>query len=169
MLLSKNILHIAFFIDKQKYCVQLCMLLYSFLSSKSSVFISSLLSFKSQYRLSAMFLYSFNLKLSVPSVIFLNIVLAKLYSSCNNIFKTGFKMQINTYKRKPKAYTVLRSPFVYKKSREQLLITTNNVSIFFYINTKCILLVEYLEFLLWKYTCFVSGTRVLVLKKKLIK
>jgi hypothetical protein len=148
VLLSKSIFHIVFFVNRQLTPMQVCQIIYVFLSSKSSVFLSFILYSYISYKIKVGFLYSFNLKLTVSNIIFLNVILATLYSGLNQIFKISFNVCINTFHKKHKLYTVLRSPFIFKKTREQFIITTNKATIFFNVNTDSNLLVEYLVYLL---------------------
>jgi hypothetical protein len=169
MLLSKKEVHLLFSRNKQKYFMELFTLLYSILRNQSSFFLSHTLYYCGQYRIRALFTQIFHLKVNVASATFLNVILARLYNSFSGLLKIGFDIKTNTYNKNQKDYTVLRSPFVHKKTREQLLIMTTTATIFISINIHSIILVEYLIFLLYKKTCFVSGTRLLVIKKKAVK
>jgi ribosomal protein S10 len=75
------------------------------------------------------FSFSYILKLSSVDKSLLNNNLLNLIEKLKN-FNSYITFQLNKIRNSKKEYTVLRSPFVYKKSREQFIIERQNSSFF---------------------------------------
>jgi ribosomal protein S10 len=106
----------------------------------------------------------FCLKIFVSDIIFLNRVITLIYNSVK-AFSTTITFTSSYIKKKKKNYTVLRSPFVHKTSREQLGVDESVAEVNIKIGTKTIIIINFVQHLLMRLnTCFFSK---ILLKKKL--
>jgi ribosomal protein S10 len=146
MLLSKKLLHLVNFLKKQK--VLKTFFLYSIcynLKKKMTFFIVYLSVFKYFLKEKQLpsFLITFNL--NVVNNFFFNNVLLKVFNVIKGV-NIDTSLIFSSVKTKKKKYTVLRSPFVHKKSKEQFSFET--FMGFFTVNLKqkSIFILDYLEF-----------------------
>lgn len=145
MLLSKKLLHLSNFIKKQKTIKPfLLSLVFYNLKTKNYLFIIYLNNFKYflKKKHSPSFLMVF--KINVLNNIFFNRILFKIFhliKSINLIFFFKFSV-LNSNKE---TYTILRAPFVHKKSKEQFFF--KNFLGFFTLSLKKtnIFIIDYLE------------------------
>jgi len=121
MLLPKNLFTIIYIIYNQKnikvstsYNLIYSILLNSFIFNY--IILNYLIFF---FKRHIKFLCTYNLKLAVPNWIIFNSIVLLIFKKFKNLhcFK---KLKFNIIKKKIKRYTLLRSPFKYKKSREYL-------------------------------------------------
>lgn len=145
MLLSKKIYYLFHIVKSQKKNKNFLIgsVFYSF-EKKRFFFIIflSMIKFFIKKKLNPSFFFSFKIK--VASRVFFNMVFLKLYNIIN-IVNFHKLFSFSTLICKKRIYSVLRSPFVYKKSKTQL--TQENFKGFFTVDLKevNVFLLDFLE------------------------
>jgi len=165
MLILKNFIHILFFLKNQKNCVFILIL---YITKKNIDFlISQILRFNCYFKKKNQSSFFFRFKISTLNRFFFNRVILKLFDTLKTLdLKVIFKF--NMIKKKRNTHTVLRSPFVYKSSREQFFfenfkgILTLSVK-----NKKGCFLIEYIESILFKALSFPFVFKIII--KKVVK
>jgi len=146
MLVSKKVIHLTKFIKKEYKKHFTKELVYTIAKPRLfALSLKSLFDFKYLCYNTTELRYSYKIKLSTPSSAALNVSLMRvvtLLKFINFIFKIKFNFLIS----KSRSYTLLRSPFVNKKSREQLEKTTKVGLINLKVDIKNIFFLEYLEY-----------------------
>jgi len=167
MILNKEFIHLSAIGKKQKIIKNyyLEFLGYSFLKKVGLYFFTNVLYDSKRFTRLICLQYILRIKLSVPVSNFLNrmnILIHQVLSVCKNI-----NVMFGVIQKQTRNYTLLRSPFVYKKSREQLAsdIITREIIINFGIYSPGF--VEYLENVFNLYFKNESFFK-LVIKKELI-
>jgi len=131
--IKKRVIHLLFYNKKQKLIFRIVGLYFFTIALKK--------------KLIPFFIYLFELQL--PNLILFNRILFRFFEILN-IFclKLNFRFSyLNSLKKK---YTMLRSPFIYKKSREQYFIEHLKGFIFWKIGFKNVIFIECLDFFLKK-------------------
>jgi ribosomal protein S10 len=123
MLISKNFMHVLYFLKKQK---KILFILFSYAFKQKILFyLAYLLNIKfflkNMYKPSFFFYF----KISVLNKFFFNQVLFKIFDYIKGI-NVKIISNVSCVKKKKSVYTVLRSPFVHKKSKEQFVIEKFN-------------------------------------------
>jgi hypothetical protein len=165
MLLSKKILHILSIVQNQQNIIR-SLVFFFYVEVKKVLFIIIYLSIFNIFlkkKILPLYLYIFEIKL--PNFILFNNIILKVYELLRSIdFSINF--QLNFIKKKTKKITILRSPFVYKKTKEQFVFEKFKGYVFMYVGIKNIFIIEYLDFFFKSLLGFSNIFKVLL--KKLI-
>jgi len=163
MLLSKKLIHL-FNISKNQHKIKKFLdysLLYINIKQVFLFYIG--LIFLKFFKKKLSPLYVFLFEIIVPDFMIFNRVLFKLFGLLKTI-DLKIKFTFNSVNKFRKYYIVLRSPFVYKKSREQFIIEKIKGFFFFNIGHKNTFSVKYLEFFFRGITGFSYSSKVLIKK-----
>lgn len=110
--------------------------------------------------------YIFKIKVSICSFIYIKSIMSAMYNILD-ICKISMDRKVFFKKNSGNKYTVLRSPFVFKKSREQLIIETNYFEIHVNFGIRISLIIEFIELLLYFIIYKLDFLKILI-KKKII-
>lgn len=145
MLVSKRVIHLTKFIKKEYQRNFTKELVYTIAKPKLiALNINSLFDFKYLCYNTLEPEYSYKIKLSTPSVSALNVSLVKVVTLLK-LLSFIFKIKFNSLTSNSRSYTLLRSPFVNKKSREQLTKITKVGLVTLKAGVKNIFFFEYVE------------------------
>lgn len=149
MLVNKKLVHLIQFILLQKKIKIIVnfRLFYTIVKSKLILFIVSGL-FISQFFLSSKIniFYKYRIKMKVPDIAIFNNSIVN-FLMLLSITKAENICSFNFLSATKKSFTLLRSPFVYKKSREQLMFKTTLGLITIKINKDSnFFFIEYLDY-----------------------
>jgi len=165
MLLSKKILHILSRIQNQQSIIRFQVFFFYIKLKKLLFIIIHLCVFNIFFKKKILPLYLYIFEIKLPNFILFNSIILKVYELFKSIdFHIYF--QLNFVKKINKKLTILRAPFVYKKTKEQFVFEKFKGYIFIYIGIKNIFIIEYLDFF---FKALVGFSKVFkVLLKKLI-
>ena len=166
MLLTQGFLHMLFFIKKKECVLKIYRVIFGFLSIFLGRYLKSLFDIYISYKKYRVFSYKFGIKLLVPSNFFLNTAWLSLYNVFYGFLKLERSGKAGTIVKNNKGFTVLRSPFVNKKSREQLVREVHSLWSSFSVDICYPMIVEYVEFLLKSYVHTTAGLKLLRIKRK---
>jgi len=166
MLLYKEFLHVLVLKKETFLEKQVCSLVYSFLRKRFINCLSFVFFIVSVYKKNLTPYIIIYIKTNVPSISYLNtgLVLLKL---CSRFIKKKLGATFNTVKKVNKNFTLLRSPFVDKKSREQIVFHNNSSVVTFQIGVNKLIIINYVEYIIKKWFFKISFLKLLI-KKKLI-
>jgi ribosomal protein S10 len=88
------------------------------------------------------------LSIKSPSLVLLNVLFQSVINCYKKKFSAWVIVKFSFFKKLLRAFTVIRSPFVYKSSREQLCIVTYQAKLF--LQMENFYIADYLEFFLVK-------------------
>jgi ribosomal protein S10 len=165
MLISKKFIHVILFIKKQKN--NLFVLVIYVLKKKITNYASYLVQIKSFLKKKNNLSFIFQFKVSVLNNFFFNRIVLKIFDVFKNINVKVFS-KFSCVNSKKKNYTILRSPFVYKKSKEQFFF--ERFKGFFTIslkNQKNLFFIDYIETVCFKLLVFPFEFKIVV--KKIVK
>lgn len=130
MLITKKTLHRLNFLKKQHYIFNLInyQLIYCYFKNYSNILFGSLIYLALILKKKKEVSFIYNIKMTSPNYNTL-VVRTQHFLNFVNRFKMFKSMKTNYFKKKSKKYTLLRSPFVYSKSREQLHFIINKCQI----------------------------------------
>ena len=123
MLILKNFIHVLYFLKKQNNNLFI-LLLYSF-KQKILFYLAYLLNIKCFLKYIHKTSFFFQFKVSVINKFFFNQILFKIFVCIKGV-NVKIISNVSCVKKKKKSYTMLRSPFVHKKSKEQFVIEKFN-------------------------------------------
>jgi hypothetical protein len=118
-MLTKKLLHLTYFLNKQTNIKLVLNFDLLYISSKKQLlnnyaFLTFFIFFKKQFIISC----CYNIKFLTVNVIIFNSILIFFFNILKNL-NIYTLVKSNIIKKKKKKYTIIRSPFVYKKAREQ--------------------------------------------------
>lgn len=166
MLIKKQLVHLIRFIQLQKkikIIINYRLFCNIFLNRSILFILSGLLSIQNSFFSKLTPAYEYKIKLKALDTLIFN---SSIVNFLNLLSSSGVQMfsSFNSLKKKKKHFTVLRSPFVYKKSREQFMFNT----ILGLVNVKVVdsnlFLLEYLDFFFTKKSKFCSSSDLIVTK-----
>jgi len=163
MLLSKNILHLIKIKKQLKVFLPLDLVFHN-LKKKECFLVMVLSLFKSVIQRRGTLCFSFEFKVSVMNFIYFSGIYLRLLNFLKKMDLFTF-FKFNIVKSQKKIYTIIRSPFVYKKSKSQLSRLT--LKGFFKVSFKTtnVILLDYLESSWFKNLEFPFYFKILVRKK----
>lgn len=121
MMINKNIVHLFFFFNKKTSNLNFFTLsiIYSHIFKQSFIQYVGLNTIFLFTKTHISFNYRYHIKIIIPNWIIFNSILISLFKFFKSMtIKT--KLKFNFLKKKKNYFTVIRSPFKYKKSREYL-------------------------------------------------
>ena len=164
MLLSKKIFHLLNFLKNQKTIIFFLryFLFYNFKVS-SIYFLIYLIFLKYFLKKKNNPLFFLFFKINVLNKFFFNSILIKIFAifkELNVFLNINFKF----LKKNRKNYTILRSPFVYKKSREQFFFDRFKGWFYLSLFSKNFFFIDYLENVLVKILVFPFLFKIIIKK-----
>lgn len=126
MLINKKLFHLFYFFKqsiniKKHYNLDL---FYLVLKKKNSITLYVALYFLNLFLKKKIinYYYNYKLKIVIPSKLIFDSILLMLFNYIKSKYFFKFKITHNFIAKTKKKYTILRSPFIYKKSQESFLI-----------------------------------------------
>lgn len=151
MLIKKSLFNKLNFLKIQRNRINILNFntVYSFLKNRRCTFFSSLIFSQIYLKKKWALYYEYQIKVTAPDLTILVSNLQNLIAYFYSI-RQSFNIKIKYLKNKHKKYTLLRSPFVHKKSREQLGVSFVNSKIYVIVEAINIFHGYYLDILIIK-------------------